>query len=117
MMGPRAGLLERLSYYPDRPRGDEFAPIWHHLSKICPTSITSHREAPLQTGVRCEGQRRNANTPPPAITSAIHDAVRRLGLTYMPATPDRILRSRDAIGPSARASSVVFDDELSDPEL
>jgi len=53
------------------------------------------------------------NAQPPAIASAIHDAV-GVWVTEMPATPERVLRALDAKRePRRDGKRVIFDDELS----
>jgi hypothetical protein len=63
-------------------------------------------------GAKAIGEMAN-NAQPPAIASAIHDAV-GVWVTQMPATPERILRALDAKGePRRDGKRVIFDEELS----
>jgi hypothetical protein len=53
------------------------------------------------------------NAQPPAIASAIYDAV-GVWVTEMPATPERVLRALDAKKkPRRDGKRVIFDEELS----
>jgi hypothetical protein len=64
------------------------------------------------SGAKAIGEMAN-NAQPPAIASAIHDAV-GVWVTEMPATPERILRALDAKEePRRDGKRVIFDDELS----
>jgi len=117
MMGLGLGLLEQAyPYYPETDhRGDEFgaylAPSLEDLPDLDNVIIESpSADGPF--GAKAIGEMAN-NAQPPAITSAIHDAV-GVWVTEMPATPERILRAIDAKSePRREGKRVVFDDELS----
>ena len=117
MMGLGLGLLEQAyPYYPETDhRGDEFgaylAPSLEDLPDLDNVIIESpSADGPF--GAKAIGEMAN-NAQPPAITSAIHDAV-GVWVTEMPATPERILRAIDAKrDPRREGKRVVFDDELS----
>ena len=117
MMGLGLGLLEQAyPYYPETDhRGDEFgaylAPSLEDLPDLDNVIIESpSADGPF--GAKAIGEMAN-NAQPPAIASAIHDAV-GVWVTEMPATPERILRAIDAKrDPRREGKRVVFDDELS----
>src|SRR5256885_2052431 len=117
MMGLGLGLLEQAyPYYPKTDhRGDEFgaylAPSLEDLPDLDNVIIESpSADGPF--GAKAIGEMAN-NAQPPAIASAIHDAV-GVWVTEMPATPERILRAIDAKrDPRREGKRVVFDDELS----
>jgi CO/xanthine dehydrogenase Mo-binding subunit len=117
MMGLGLGLLEQAyPYYPSpEHRGDEFgaylAPSLEDLPEL-DTVIIENPSAEGPFGAKGIGEMAN-NAQPPAIASAIHDAV-GVWVTEMPATPERILRAIDAKRePRRDGKRVVFDDELS----
>jgi hypothetical protein len=63
-------------------------------------------------GAKAIGEMAN-NAQPPAIASAIYDAV-GVWVTEMPATPERVLRALDAKKePRREGKRVIFDEELS----
>jgi CO/xanthine dehydrogenase Mo-binding subunit len=117
MMGLGLGLLEQAyPYYPDPGhRGGEFgaylAPSLEDLPDIDNVIIENPSEdGPF--GAKAIGEMAN-NAQPPAIASAIHDAV-GVWVTEMPATPERILRALDGDKePRRDGKRVIFDDELS----
>src|SRR5438309_319107 len=117
MMGLGLGLLEQAyPYYPSvEHRGGEFgaylAPSLEDLPDLDNVIIESpSADGPF--GAKAIGEMAN-NAQPPAIASAIHDAV-GVWVTEMPATPERILRAIDAKrDPRREGKRVVFDDEFS----
>jgi CO/xanthine dehydrogenase Mo-binding subunit len=117
MMGLGLGLLEQAyPYYPDpEHRGHEFgaylAPALNDLPELDNVIIESPSEdGPF--GAKAIGEMAN-NAQPPAIASAIYDAV-GVWVTEMPATPERILRALDAERePRREGKRVIFDEELS----
>jgi hypothetical protein len=63
-------------------------------------------------GAKAIGEMAN-NAQPPAIASAIYDAV-GVWVTEMPATPERVLRALDAKRePRRDGKRVIFDEEIS----
>ena len=117
MMGLGLGLLEEAyPYYPDpEHRGGEFgaylAPSLEDLPDFDNVIIENASEdGPF--GAKAIGEMAN-NAQPPAIASAIHDAV-GVWVTQMPATPERILRALDEQRePRREGKRVVFDEEIS----
>jgi CO/xanthine dehydrogenase Mo-binding subunit len=117
MMGLGLGLLEEAyPYYPAPDhRGAEFgaylAPSLEDLPDLDNVIIESpSADGPF--GAKAIGEMAN-NAQPPAIASAIHDAV-GVWVTQMPATPERVLRALEAKRePRRDGKRVVFDDELS----
>jgi CO/xanthine dehydrogenase Mo-binding subunit len=117
MMGLGLGLLEQAyPYYPDPGhRGGEFgaylAPSLEDLPDL-DNVIIENPSVDGPFGAKAIGEMAN-NAQPPAIASAIHDAV-GVWVTEMPATPERILRAleRDK-EPRRDGKRVIFDDELS----
>ena len=117
MMGLGLGLLEQAyPYYPDpEHRGREFgaylAPALEDLPELDNVIIESPSEdGPF--GAKAIGEMAN-NAQPPAIASAIYDAV-GVWVTEMPATPERVLRALDAKKePRRDGKRVIFDEELS----
>ena len=115
MMGLGLGLLEQAyPYYPETDhRGDEFgaylAPSLEDLPDLDNVIIESpSADGPF--GAKAIGEMAN-NAQPPAITSAIHDAV-GVWVTEMPATPERILRAIDAKrDPRREGKRVIFDEK------
>ncbi len=117
MMGLGLGLLEEAyPYYPaPEHRGGEFgaylAPSLEDLPELDNVIIESPSvDGPF--GAKAIGEMAN-NAQPPAIASAIHDAV-GVWVTEMPATPERVLRALDAKRePRREGKRVIFDEELS----
>jgi CO/xanthine dehydrogenase Mo-binding subunit len=117
MMGLGLGLLEQAyPYYPEpEHRGSEFgaylAPALEDLPQLDNVIIESPSEdGPF--GAKAIGEMAN-NAQPPAIASAIYDAV-GVWVTEMPATPERVLRALDAKQePRRDGKRVIFDEELS----
>ena len=63
-------------------------------------------------GAKAIGEMAN-NAQPPAITNAIHDAV-RVWVTEMPARPERVLEAiRANRAPQREGKRVIFDEHLS----
>jgi CO/xanthine dehydrogenase Mo-binding subunit len=117
MMGLGLGLLEQAyPYYPAPDhRGGEFgsylAPALDDLPEL-DNVIIENPSADGPFGAKAIGEMAN-NAQPPAIASAIHDAV-GVWVTEMPATPERILRALEARKePRREGKRVIFDDELS----
>jgi CO/xanthine dehydrogenase Mo-binding subunit len=117
MMGLGLGLLEEAyPYYPEPDhRGAEFgaylAPGLEDLPELDNVILENPSEdGPF--GAKAIGEMAN-NAQPPAIASAIHDAV-GVWVTQMPATPERVLRALDAKRePRRDGKRVIFDEELS----
>jgi CO/xanthine dehydrogenase Mo-binding subunit len=117
MMGLGLGLLEAAyPYYPAPDhRGGEFgaylAPSPEDLPDLDNVIIESpSADGPF--GAKAIGEMAN-NAQPPAIASAIHDAV-GVWVTEMPATPERVLRALEAKEePRHDGKRVIFDDALS----
>jgi CO/xanthine dehydrogenase Mo-binding subunit len=117
MMGLGLGLLEQAyPYYPAPDhRGGEFgaylAPSPEDLPDL-DNVILENPSADGPFGAKAIGEMAN-NAQPPAIASAIHDAV-GVWVTEMPATPERILRALEAKAePRREGKRVIFDDVLS----
>jgi CO/xanthine dehydrogenase Mo-binding subunit len=117
MMGLGLGLLEQAyPYYPSpEHRGGEFgaylAPSLADLPEL-DTVIIENPSSEGPFGAKGIGEMAN-NAQPPAIASAIHDAV-GVWVTEMPATPERILRAiEERKEPRREGKRVIFDDELS----
>jgi CO/xanthine dehydrogenase Mo-binding subunit len=117
MMGLGLGLLEEAyPYYPAPDhRGGEFgaylAPALEDLPEL-DNVILESPSADGPFGAKAIGEMAN-NAQPPAIASAIHDAV-GVWVTQMPATPERVLRALEAKRePSRDGKRVIFDEELS----
>src|SRR5207253_5255768 len=117
MMGPGLGLLEEAyPYYPSPDhRGTEFgaylAPALDDLPEL-DNVILENPSADGPFGAKASGEMAN-NAQPPAIASAIYDAV-GVWVTEMPATPERILRALEAKEePRREGKRVIFDDALS----
>src|SRR5436309_6536752 len=117
MMGLGLGVLEEA--YPQYPsaehRGEQFgaylAPSLEDLPEL-DNVILENPSVDGPFGAKAIGEMAN-NAQPPAIASAIHDAV-GVWVTQMPATPERILRALDAKRePKRDGKRVIFDDELS----
>jgi CO/xanthine dehydrogenase Mo-binding subunit len=117
MMGLGLGLLEEAyPYYPSPDhRGAEFgaylAPSLEDLPEL-DTVILENPSADGPFGAKGIGEMAN-NAQPPAIASAIYDAV-GVWVTEMPATPERVLRALEAKRePRREGKRVIFDEELS----
>jgi CO/xanthine dehydrogenase Mo-binding subunit len=117
MMGLGLGLLEQAyPYYPAPDhRGGEFgaylAPSPEDLPDL-DNVILENPSADGPFGAKAIGEMAN-NAQPPAIASAIHDAV-GVWVTEMPATPERLLRALEAKEePRREGKRVIFDDALS----
>jgi len=117
MMGLGLGLLEEsYPYYPAPDhRGGEFgaylAPALEDLPEL-DNVILEHPSSDGPFGAKAIGEMAN-NAQPPAIASAIHDAV-GVWVTQMPATPERVLRALEAKREPLRdGKRVIFDEELS----
>ena len=117
MMGLGLGLLEEAyPYYPSPDhRGAEFgayvAPALADLPDL-DNVILENPSTDGPFGAKGIGEMAN-NAQPPAIASAIYDAV-GVWVTEMPATPERVLRALDAKRePRRDGKRVIFDEELS----
>ncbi len=117
MMGLGLGLLEAAyPYYPSvEHRGDQFgaylAPTLEDLPEL-ENVILENPSADGPFGAKAIGEMAN-NAQPPAICSAIHDAV-GVWITECPATPERVLRAlEEKREPRREGKRVVFDEELS----
>ena len=117
MMGLGLGLLEEAyPYYPSPDhRGAEFgaylAPALDDLPEL-DNVILENPSADGPFGAKGIGEMAN-NAQPPAIASAIYDAV-GVWVTEMPATPERVLRALEAKRePRRDGKRVIFDEELS----
>ncbi len=117
MMGLGLGLLE--ASYPHYPspegRGGEFGaylmpglPNFPEITSV----IVENPSADGPFGAKAIGEMAN-NAQPPAICSAIHDAV-GIWVTECPATPERVLRALAAKRePTREGKRVIFDEEIS----
>lgn len=121
MMGLGLGLLENCyPYYPSlEHRGAEFgtylAPGIEELPEIS-TVILENPSSDGPFGAKAIGEMAN-NAQPPAIATAIHDAV-GVWITELPITPEKVLRALErkeagADGPRREGKVVEFDEELS----
>jgi CO/xanthine dehydrogenase Mo-binding subunit len=117
MMGLGLGLLESsYPYYPSvEHRGEQFgsylAPSLEDLPDL-DTVIIENPSADGPFGAKAIGEMAN-NAQPPAIMSAIHDAL-GVWVTEAPATPDKVLRAlRERKEPRRDGKRVVYDAELS----
>src|ERR687885_2446627 len=119
MMGLGLGLLENsYPYYPSvEHRGEQFgaylAPSLEDLPEL-DNVIIEHASAEGPYGAKAIGEMAN-NAQPPAIMSAIHDAV-GVWVTEMPATPERVLRAleeRAQREPRRDGKRVIYDEEMS----
>jgi CO/xanthine dehydrogenase Mo-binding subunit len=117
MMGLGLGLLESsYPYYPSlEHRGEQFgsylAPSLEDLPEL-DNVILENPSADGPFGAKAIGEMAN-NAQPPAIMSAIHDAI-GVWVTEAPATPDRVLRAlRDQREPRREGKRVIYDDEIS----
>src|SRR6186997_3126673 len=117
MMGLGLGLLEEAyPYYPaPEHRGGEFGAYLAPALEDLPDVDNVILENPSEDGpygAKAIGEMAN-NAQPPAIASAIHDAV-GVWVTQMPATPERVLRALDGDKePRREGKRVIFDEELS----
>src|SRR6266550_3559596 len=117
LMGLGLGLLEEAyPYYPETDhRGGEFgaylAPGLEDLPDVDNLIIENPSEdGPF--GAKAIGEMAN-NAQPPAIVSAIYDAV-GVWVTQLPATPERVLRALDGEKePRRDGKRVIFDDPVS----
>lgn len=117
VMGLGLGVLEEA--YPKYPsaehRGEQFgaylAPAMEDLPEL-DNVILENPSADGPFGAKAIGEMAN-NAQPPAIASAIHDAV-GVWVTQYPATPERVLRAiREKHEPRRDGKRVIFDEELS----
>jgi CO/xanthine dehydrogenase Mo-binding subunit len=117
MMGLGLGLLE--SSYPHYPsldhRGEQFgaylAPALEDLPEL-DNVIIENPSADGPFGAKAIGEMAN-NAQPPAIISAIHDAV-GVWVTEAPATPDKVLKGlQGRREPRREGKRVIYDEELS----
>jgi CO/xanthine dehydrogenase Mo-binding subunit len=117
MMGLGLGLLEEAyPYYPaPEHRGGEFGAYLAPALEDLPDLDNVILENPSEDGpygAKAIGEMAN-NAQPPAIASAIYDAV-GVWVTQMPATPERILRALDADKePRRDGKRVIFDEPIS----
>jgi CO/xanthine dehydrogenase Mo-binding subunit len=117
VMGLGLGVLENCyPYYPSvEHRGHEFGSYLAPGMSDLPAIDTIIIENPSATGpYGAKGIGEMANNPqPPAITSAVYDAV-GVWITELPITPERVLRALEAKAEPRREGKVVsFDEELS----
>jgi CO/xanthine dehydrogenase Mo-binding subunit len=117
MMGLGLGLLEEAyPYYPSvEHRGGEFgaylAPSLEDLPQL-DNVIIENPSSDGPFGAKAIGEMAN-NAQPPAILSAIHDAV-GVWVTECPATPERVLRALEARAePRREGKRVIFDEPIS----
>jgi CO/xanthine dehydrogenase Mo-binding subunit len=121
VQGLGLGVLEECyPYYPSAEhRGAQFgsylAPGIEDLPKI-DTIIIENPSADGPYGAKGIGEMAN-NAQPPAIASAVHDAV-GVWVTELPITPERVLRALEAKAagtsePKREGKTVVYDDALS----
>jgi CO/xanthine dehydrogenase Mo-binding subunit len=117
MMGLGLGLLEEAyPYYPSADhRGGEFgaylAPSLENLPEL-DNVIIENPSSDGPFGAKAIGEMAN-NAQPPAILSAIHDAV-GVWVTECPATPERVLRALEARAePRREGKRVIFDEPIS----
>src|SRR5437773_1295294 len=117
LMGLGLGLLE--SSYPYYPsvghRGEQFgaylAPTLEDLPDL-DNVILEHPSADGPFGAKAIGEMAN-NAQPPAIMSAIHDAL-GVWITEAPATPERVLNAlQTRREPLRDGKRVVYDEEIS----
>jgi CO/xanthine dehydrogenase Mo-binding subunit len=117
MMGLGLGLLEQAyPYYPAPDhRGGEFGAYLAPALEDLPDLDNVILENPSEDGpfgAKAIGEMAN-NAQPPAIASAIYDAV-GVWVTQMPATPERILRAlENKTEPRREGKRVIFDEEIS----
>src|SRR5204862_698360 len=117
MMGLGLGLLESsYPYYPSlEHRGEKFgaylAPGLEDLPEL-DNVIVENPPAEVPYGATAIGAMAN-NAQPPAIMSAIHDAV-GVWVTEAPATPHKVLKAlQERREPRRDGKRIVFDEELS----
>jgi CO/xanthine dehydrogenase Mo-binding subunit len=117
VQGLGLGVLENCyPYYPSvEHRGAQFgsylAPSMEDLP-VLDTVLIENPSADGPYGAKGIGEMAN-NPQPPAIASAIHDAV-GVWVTELPITPERVLRALQTKAEPRREGKVVaFDDELS----
>jgi len=121
MMGLGLGLLESAyPYYPSADhRGGEYgtylAPGIEQLPEI-EALIIENPSVDGPFGAKAIGEMAN-NAQPPAIASAVHDAV-GVWITELPITPEKVLRALDRKaagedGPRREGKRIVFDEEIS----
>jgi CO/xanthine dehydrogenase Mo-binding subunit len=117
MMGLGLGLLESsYPYYPSiEHRGEQFgsylAPSVSDLPEL-DNVIIEHASPDGPFGAKAIGEMAN-NAQPPAIMSAIHDAI-GAWITEAPATPERVLKAlEERREPRRDGKRVVYDEELS----
>jgi CO/xanthine dehydrogenase Mo-binding subunit len=117
VMGLGLGVLEEA--YPRYPsaehRGEQFgaylAPAMEDLPEI-DNVILENPSVDGPFGAKAIGEMAN-NAQPPAIASAIHDAV-GVWVTEYPATPERVLRAiKEKREPRRDGKRVIFDEDLS----
>jgi CO/xanthine dehydrogenase Mo-binding subunit len=117
MMGLGLGLLEEAyPYYPGpEHRGGEFGAYLAPALEDLPDLDNVILENPSEDGpygAKAIGEMAN-NAQPPAIASAIYDAV-GVWVTQMPATPERVLRALDGDKePRREGKRVIFDEPIS----
>ena len=117
MMGLGLGLLEQAyPYYPSvEHRGEQFgaylAPGLEDLPEL-DNVILENPSVDGPFGAKAIGEMAN-NAQPPAIISAIHDAV-GVWVTEAPATPHKVLKAlEERREPRREGKRVIFDEELS----
>ena len=117
MMGLGLGLLESsYPYYPSiEHRGEQFgaylAPSLEDLPEL-DNVIIEHASADGPYGAKAIGEMAN-NAQPPAIISAIHDAI-GVWITEAPATPEKVLKAlEERKEPRRDGKRVIYDEELS----
>jgi CO/xanthine dehydrogenase Mo-binding subunit len=117
MMGLGLGLLESsYPYYPSTEhRGEKFgaylAPGLDDLPEL-DNVIVENPSADGPFGAKAIGEMAN-NAQPPAIMSAIHDAV-GVWVTEAPATPHKVLKAlQERSEPRRDGKRVIYDEELS----
>jgi CO/xanthine dehydrogenase Mo-binding subunit len=117
IMGLGLGVLEEsYPYYPSvEHRGGEFGAYLGPAMRDLPELDNVILENPSEDGpfgAKAIGEMAN-NAQPPAIASAIHDAV-GVWVTEMPATPERVLAALEAKRePTRDGKRVIFDEQLS----
>jgi CO/xanthine dehydrogenase Mo-binding subunit len=117
LMGLGLGLLESsYPYYPSlEHRGGEFgaylAPTLEDLPEL-DNVIMENPSPDGPFGAKAIGEMAN-NAQPPAIVSAIHDAI-GVWVTETPASPDKVLRAlQERKEPRRDGKRVIYDEELS----
>src|SRR3989440_1108778 len=117
IMGLGQGItkISNPTYPPPENRGGEFGaylgPALADLQELDNVILENPSEdGPF--GAKAIGEMAN-NAQPPAITTAIYDAV-GVWITEMPATPDRVLAAlAEKREPRREGKRVVFDEQLS----